>query len=58
MVVLNLELDNIYAKPSIEDCVLFNTYRCIKKYCEEYDEGKAHFLKAYQKYFKNIPTKK
>lgn len=25
------------------DCVLFNTYRCIKKYCEEYEAQKEHF---------------
>lgn len=28
---------------SINDCVLFNTYRCIRKYCEEYEEKKEHF---------------
>ena len=25
------------------DRILFNTYRCIRKYCEEYEEQKEHF---------------
>ena len=28
---------------TLNDCVLFNTYRCIKKYCEEYEAQKEHF---------------
>lgn len=36
-------MNECISKLTNDDCILFNTYRYIKKYCEEYDARKKYF---------------
>ena len=39
-------MNECISKLTDDDCILYNTYRCIDKYCEEFEYRKEHFYKG------------
>lgn len=54
----NRIMDKCISKLTNDDCILFNTYRCIEKYCEEYDARKNHFSTIFSESYRTYTNDK
>lgn len=51
-------MNEYISKLTDDDCILYNTYRCIDKYCEEYENQKEHFSKDFSQLLRNYTNDK
>lgn len=54
----NRIMDECISKLTNDDCILFNTYRCIEKYCEEYNARKNHFSTIFSESYRTYTNDK